>query len=205
MRRGKRPPAPPPPAQMAPFVQVLGIEDAIRFILAYGGAELVFANNPRDDNELVRMFGRDRAEALAGLIVPRRVSLLKPWLSRYFHAQGYSVARIARTLRVSDTAVRGYLRRAVASPEERRAEAERAEHSRKASYQAKGALGRVRIELTSIDHVSAAHPLANRVTRPHGTTIAMPGARVKDAPLRHSSATRSAGEGPPAALTGNQP
>lgn len=109
---GNRPPTPPPTAQIAPFVQVLGVEDAIRFLLAYGGAELCISKNPRDTNELVQMFGREAVEALANLTtLPRRIPLAKPWLAAWFHAQGLSVAQIARKLRVSDISVRTYLRR----------------------------------------------------------------------------------------------
>lgn len=129
---------PPVPAQVAPFAQVPGIDGAVRFILAFGGAELAIARNPRDDNELVEMFGRDRAEALAELTVPRRIPLAKPWLAGHFRAQGLSSARIARKLRVSDTSVRGYLRRADANRERLRADAERIERSRKTAREAKG-------------------------------------------------------------------
>ena len=139
MSHDSRPPAPPPPAQIASFVQVLGIEGAVRFLLAYGGADLVFARNPSDGSDLVRMIGRDAVITLAEIPrLPRRIPLAKPWLAAHFHAQGHSVAQIARTLRVSDTAVRGYLRRVTASPEYRCAEAERHERSRKAAREVKG-------------------------------------------------------------------
>lgn len=126
MSTENRPPAPPPTAQIAPIVQVLGIEEAIRFILAYGGAYLDIRNNPRETNQLVQMFGREAVEALAGLTaLPRRIPLAKPWLSAYFHAQGLSTAQIARKLRISDVSVRNHLRRAAENRERRRAEAER--------------------------------------------------------------------------------
>ena len=83
---GNRPPAPPPTAQIAPFVQVLGIEEAICFILTYGGAELDIWRNPRDSNALVQMLGREAVEALADLTVPRRIPLAKPWLAAWFYA-----------------------------------------------------------------------------------------------------------------------
>ena len=122
---------PPVPAQVAPFVQELGVEGAVQFILAYGGADLVFARNPRDDSDLVQMIGRDAVMALADMPrLPRRIPLAKPWLAAHFHPYGWSVERIARMLRVSDVAVRGYLRRA---------QAERHERSRKAAHEAKGA------------------------------------------------------------------
>ncbi|MFV0408567.1 MAG: helix-turn-helix domain-containing protein [Paracoccus sp. (in: a-proteobacteria)] len=93
-------------------MQVLGIDGAVRFLLAFGGAELIISKKPYETNELVRMFGREAVEALANLTtVPRRIPLAKPWLAVYFHSQGLSVAQIARKLRIADIAVRNYLRR----------------------------------------------------------------------------------------------
>lgn len=90
-------PPPQPPAQVAPFVQVLGLEGAIRFILAFGGAELVIARNPRDNNQLVAMFGREAVEALANLTtLPRRIPLAKGWLAAHFHAEGAYRPDLAR-------------------------------------------------------------------------------------------------------------
>lgn len=107
-----RPPAPPPPAQIAPFVQVLGVEGAIAFILTYGGAELIISENPTARCDVAQRFGIEAARALAGLQRHRRVPLAKPWLAAYFYAQGDSIVTIARRLRVSDVSVRGWLRRA---------------------------------------------------------------------------------------------
>ena len=120
-----RPPAPPPTAQIAPIVQVLGIEDTIRFILTFGGAELDIRKDPRATNELVKMFGREAVEALACASLPRRMPLAKPWLAAYFHAQGLSIAQIARKLRISDVSVRAHLRHEAANRERLRADAER--------------------------------------------------------------------------------
>lgn len=126
MTKALRRAAPIPPAQIAPFVQVLGIDGAIRFILAYGGAELVISANPRDGNDLVEMFGRDAVQALAALTgMPRRIPLVKPWLAAYFHAEGLSIAQIARKLRVSDVAVRNYLRKDAENRKRLREAAER--------------------------------------------------------------------------------
>lgn len=121
-----RPAAPPPPAQVAPFIQVLGIDGAIRFILAYGGAELVISANPRDANNLVEMLGKDAVQALAALTgMPRRIPLVKPWLAAHFHAEGLSIAQIARKLRVSDVSVRNYFRKHAENRERLREAAER--------------------------------------------------------------------------------
>ena len=126
MSQNTRPPAPRPTAQVAPFVQAFGLDGAIRFLLAFGGAQLDVLRNPRDSNQLVQMFGREAVAELAGLpTLPRRIPLAKPWLAAHFHAHGLSIAQIARKLRISDTSVRTYLRRDAENRERLRADAER--------------------------------------------------------------------------------
>lgn len=129
MSQDNRPPAPRPTAQVAPFVQVFGLEGAIRFLLAFGGAQLDVRGNPRDSNQLVQMFGREAVAELASLptlpTLPRRIPLAKPWLAADFHAQGLSIAQIARKLRISDISVRTYLRREAENRERLRADADR--------------------------------------------------------------------------------
>ena len=111
-------------------VQVLGIEDAIRFILAFGGSIVDIRSNPRDSNEMVQMFGREAVEALAALTtLPRRIPLAKPWLATYFHSQGLSIAQIARKLRISDVSVRNHLRREAEHRDRLSVEAERRQRS----------------------------------------------------------------------------
>ncbi|WP_423206712.1 helix-turn-helix domain-containing protein [Paracoccus yeei] len=124
MSEESRPAAPAPTAQIAPFVQVLGLDEAVRFILAFGGAELYIGKNPRDTNELVQMFGREAVEALANLAtLPRRIPLAKPWLAAHFRARGLPIAQIARTLRISDVSVRAYLRQEAENRERLRSSA----------------------------------------------------------------------------------
>ncbi len=104
---------PPPPAHVAPFVEVLGTEGAVDFLLNFGGAELYLSQRPRPDSRISRAIGQKRAAELArsGLRVPRRIPTAKPWIARVLRAQGLSVAEIARRLHVSDVAVRGWLRK----------------------------------------------------------------------------------------------
>lgn len=73
-----------------------------------------------------QMFGRESVDALAKLTtLPRRIPPAKPWRAAHCHAQGLPIARIARKLRVSDVAVRTYLRRKAENRERLRAVAER--------------------------------------------------------------------------------
>jgi AraC-like DNA-binding protein len=104
---------PPPPAQIAPFVQILGVDLAALFLLRFGGAELALSENPREDSQLSALVGIDNARELGKLLrIPRRIPLAKPWLAGYLCAQGYSIAETARRLHVSDVSVRRYFKRA---------------------------------------------------------------------------------------------
>lgn len=105
-------PTPRPPVQVAPFVQALGIEGAVAFLLEFGGASVSIRARPQDRGEVTRLFGREAAEALGAMDLPSRIPPAKPWLAAYFHAQGEPVMRIARRLHVSDVTVRRYLRAA---------------------------------------------------------------------------------------------
>ena len=104
---------PPPPAQIAGFVQVLGVDLTAAFLLRFGGAELALSENPREDSQLAALVGLDNARALAQLLrIPRRIPLAKPWLAGYLRAQGHSIAETARRLHVSDVSVRRWIRQA---------------------------------------------------------------------------------------------
>jgi hypothetical protein len=100
-----------PPAHVEPFVRVLGEEDAIRFLLLFGGAELYLPRNPKGRSKLAQTFGIEKAEALsvAAEHLPRRIPLAKPWIARVWHARGLPVAEIARRMHISDVSVRRYL------------------------------------------------------------------------------------------------
>lgn len=103
---------PKPPAQIAPYIEVLGIDLAVEFILQFGGAELYLSRDPKGKSKLVKLVGPDRAKALGKIAntLQRRVPLVKSWTANYLAWKGMSVVEIARTLRVSDVAVRGWLK-----------------------------------------------------------------------------------------------
>jgi hypothetical protein len=104
---------PDPPAHVAPYVAVLGLELTIEFLLTFGGAELYIAASPTDRSRLHRLVGKEKTVALArqAHLLQRRVPLAKPWLAACLHARGMPVAEIARTLRATDVTVRAWLRR----------------------------------------------------------------------------------------------
>ncbi len=114
MTRGLPVPAyPRPPAQVEPYVRVLGADLAVEFLLTFGGAELTLSKDPKGKGRLERLVGYERAKALADLDhqLQRRVPIGNPWIATYLAWKGHSVAEIARRLRVTDVTVRSYLSR----------------------------------------------------------------------------------------------
>ncbi|MGG7567731.1 helix-turn-helix domain-containing protein [Rhodovulum sp. DZ06] len=101
------------PAQVAPFVDALGEDHAIRFLLNFGGAELTIPATPSPRGRLQETLGAEGAEALAAArdLLPRRIPLAKPWLARTLAARGMSTAQIARTILASDVSVRAWLKK----------------------------------------------------------------------------------------------
>ena len=104
---------PRPTAQVSAYVEVLGPELAVQFLLAYGGPELYLASIPKGRSAYADLIGQDLAVALA--THPRipqriRVPLAKRWLAAMLQWQGQSTAGIARQLRVSDVSVRRWLK-----------------------------------------------------------------------------------------------
>lgn len=102
-----------PPAHIAPYVEALGRDLAIRFLLEFGGAELYIPAAPKGRSRLVEVIGREGALALAQIAhrLPKRVPTAKPWIALCLRAEGQSVAGIARQLHASDVSVRKWLKR----------------------------------------------------------------------------------------------
>ena len=104
-------PMPKPTAQVAPYVQALGSETAVRFLLAYGGAELYIAADPKGRSSHESFLGQDKARALAGVVhlLQKRVPLAKRWLVQMLVWQGHSIADAARKVRATDVTVSRWL------------------------------------------------------------------------------------------------
>lgn len=100
---------PPPPAHVAPYVQVLGHQLAVDFLMRFGGAELYLSATPKGRSEAEALIGPAKLAELAALDLPRRVPTAKPWLAAMMKTQGLSHAEIARRLHSTDVTVRGWL------------------------------------------------------------------------------------------------
>ncbi|NIZ13926.1 helix-turn-helix domain-containing protein [Phaeobacter sp. HF9A] len=103
---------PKPTAQVEPYVQALGLEDALKFIGAFGGTEIYIATAPKSRSRVVEVVGYAKARILASIseTLPRRVPLAKQWRARVYASKGLPNAEIARMLGVTDETVRSYLR-----------------------------------------------------------------------------------------------
>ena len=103
---------PTPPAHIEPYVRILGLDAALRFLMAFGGGQIYL---PRKgvSVEVAREVGEDAARSLAQAAarLPRRVPTAKPYIAHVLRGQGLSVTEIARRLHSSDVAVRGWLKR----------------------------------------------------------------------------------------------
>jgi hypothetical protein len=116
---------PAAPARPDRALRSLGVDDTIRFIEEFGGVEIYIARNPTARSRIVKLLGREKAEALAQLAEggewPARIPLVKPWVAAVLKAKGLPVSDIARILRTTDVTVRKYLNPApIADPRQPR-------------------------------------------------------------------------------------
>lgn len=101
---------PRPPAHVAPFVEVLGADLAVEFLLGFGGARLNLPKNPSGGSKAEAMIGKENMIALyerAGELGPR-IPTAKPWIAAVMKSQGLSTSEIARRLHVTDATVRNW-------------------------------------------------------------------------------------------------
>lgn len=107
-------PLPRPTAQVEPYVEALGYDGAIAFLLAFGGAEIYITAHPKSRGQVVEVVGRRGAAKLAAIAhrLPRRVPLAKRWIAAVLFARGLSKADIARKLHMTEVTIRSWLNKA---------------------------------------------------------------------------------------------
>ncbi|MDK3072745.1 helix-turn-helix domain-containing protein [Sedimentitalea sp. JM2-8] len=100
-----------PTAQVAPYVDVLGQDLTVAFLLEFGGAEIYLAVSPKSRSRVAQLVGREKAEALARVSdrLQRRVPLANQWIAGVLKSKGLSHAEIARRMRTTDVTVRKWL------------------------------------------------------------------------------------------------
>lgn len=105
---------PEPPAHLQPYIDILGTDLAMEFLLTFGGAELYLARSPSEQGKVAQLVGVKLAAELAaaaeGLRIQKRVPTGKNWIARVLSGKGLPVAEIARRLHTTDVTVRTYLR-----------------------------------------------------------------------------------------------
>jgi hypothetical protein len=99
-------------AQVQPYVDALGLDIAVEFLLAFGGTEVYLSTRPQERSQVAELVGAEAAIKLAQRIGsgPCRVHTAKPFLAAYFrYKRKWSVVQIARKLHVTDVTVRNWL------------------------------------------------------------------------------------------------
>lgn len=102
------------PENLIPYVEALGEEMTIKFLLRFGGSPLYLAANPSSANDVAALVGPDAAKALAKIIGPGqigRVPIAREWTVRQLKARKWSNIAIARELKITDETVRKLLKR----------------------------------------------------------------------------------------------
>ncbi len=102
----------PPPHNVAPFVEILGEELCVDFLLTFGGAPIYFTDNPKSRNRVADLVGHRKTGELADRLGSRlsvHIPTAKHWLAAVLKARGVAVQEIARTLHVSIPTVRKYV------------------------------------------------------------------------------------------------
>ncbi|SDY55026.1 hypothetical protein [Citreimonas salinaria] len=100
------------PANLDPFVEMLGPALTVEFLLKFGGSTIYFPNDPKGKSEAEALVGPLRLKAL-GKRLPHdraRVPTARGWVAHALRAEGRSVAEIARLCGRSDVQVRSYLK-----------------------------------------------------------------------------------------------
>ena len=100
------------PANLEPYINVLGVDGAVEFFLTFGGAELYIPADPKGASEVVEAIGIEKARALAAqaTAMKARVPTAKRWIAQVLYAKDLPVSKIARRLHVTDVTVRKYVR-----------------------------------------------------------------------------------------------
>lgn len=107
-------PGAPVPAHLRVFVDVLGADQAVAFLLKFGGGVSYFSESPQERSPIASFAGVDNARALARALGSGsvRIPTGKPFIARYYRDMGWKVTAIARQLHVTDVTVRSMLRTA---------------------------------------------------------------------------------------------
>lgn len=96
------------PAHLDPFVEELGPELAVRFLIAFAGCTLYFPDDPKGRSRAEGLIGAERLKVLGQRMRSNRAEIPVPrtWLILALTAEGKSTAEICRALKVTATTVK---------------------------------------------------------------------------------------------------
>ena len=101
------------PENLKPYLEALGEDLTIKFVMRFGGSPLYLAANPSTASDVAALVGSDAAKALAKIVGPGqigRVPIAREWTVRQLKARKWSNLAIARELRITDETVRRLLK-----------------------------------------------------------------------------------------------
>lgn len=96
------------PAHVQTYVQILGEDLAVDFLLKFGGAPLYLAKDPKRA-EYVELIGVERAALLADVLgagTHVKPPLAKPWIIHKLAERGLARKQIARLVHMDESSVR---------------------------------------------------------------------------------------------------
>lgn len=103
------------PAHLHPYVETLGVDRAVEFLLEFGGGTYYLAADPKGNSEVARWLGTDDGARLVARLRSAaahpylRIPVAKPWIATVMRSRGATIQAIARKLHATDTSVRGWL------------------------------------------------------------------------------------------------
>ncbi|MFD1330240.1 hypothetical protein [Mycoplana ramosa] len=102
------------PAHLQPYIDALGEDLGIEFLLSFGGSYVYLSERPQARSPVVELLGEELSITLARSVGAGsfRVPVGKPFIARHFRAKRWTINAIARKLHVTDVTVRGWLKQA---------------------------------------------------------------------------------------------
>lgn len=103
------PPDIKPPAQVEVFVEALGVDLALRFLLEFGGLEVTLPSTGFTRSSAVeKLLGPEKSAALLEHThrIPKRIPKADKWIGQVWLSRGLGATEVARRLRVTEKAAR---------------------------------------------------------------------------------------------------
>ena len=100
------------PAHLQPYIETLGEELGIEFLLSFGGSYVYLSERPQQRSPISGLIGQEKAVELAQRVGSGslRIPVGKPFIARHFRAKDWTINAIASKLHVTDVTVRSWLK-----------------------------------------------------------------------------------------------